>query len=136
MEVQWSARRVARQLGRSDCVVREVLGQWIRDVFYTKTRPGTPSTDQSLRRPPRREKCTYSQLLHRPPSSDKSRFNLSSDDNVFVCGDPGERINPAFALQRHTTTAGRIAVAGAIGSQYMVTPSIGQWHHDSPAVCP
>ncbi|GFX88407.1 uncharacterized protein TNCV_2278751 [Trichonephila clavipes] len=36
------------------------------------------------------------------------RFNLSSDDNrVGVWRPRGERLNPAFALQRHTTpTAG------------------------------
>ncbi|GFW80955.1 transposable element Tcb2 transposase [Trichonephila clavipes] len=40
--------------------------------------------------------------------SDESRFNLSSDDtSVRVWRPLGERLNPAFALQRHTaTTAG------------------------------
>ncbi|GFY21954.1 transposable element Tcb2 transposase [Trichonephila clavipes] len=40
--------------------------------------------------------------------SDESKFNLSSDDNRVRVGRPrGERLNPAFALQRHTTlTAG------------------------------
>ncbi|GFV56024.1 transposable element Tcb2 transposase [Trichonephila clavipes] len=34
--------------------------------------------------------------------SDESRFNLSSDDNrVSVWRPHGERLNPAFALQRH-----------------------------------
>ncbi|GFX45577.1 transposable element Tcb2 transposase [Trichonephila clavipes] len=35
--------------------------------------------------------------------SDGSRFNLSSDDNHVRVGSPrGERLNLAFALQRHT----------------------------------
>ncbi|GFY25066.1 transposable element Tcb1 transposase [Trichonephila clavipes] len=35
--------------------------------------------------------------------SDESRFKLSSDDNrVRVWRPDGERLNPAFALQRHT----------------------------------
>ncbi|GFU36509.1 transposable element Tcb1 transposase [Trichonephila clavipes] len=35
--------------------------------------------------------------------SDKSKFNISSDDNrVRVWRLLGERLNPAFALQRHT----------------------------------
>ncbi|GFY03265.1 transposable element Tcb2 transposase [Trichonephila clavipes] len=35
--------------------------------------------------------------------SDESRYNLSSDDNrVRVRRPGGERLNPAFALQRHT----------------------------------
>ncbi|GFV24583.1 transposable element Tcb2 transposase [Trichonephila clavipes] len=42
--------------------------------------------------------------------SDESRFNLSSDDNrVRVWRPRGERLNSAFALQRHTApTAGVI----------------------------
>ncbi|GFX75027.1 transposable element Tcb2 transposase [Trichonephila clavipes] len=38
----------------------------------------------------------------------ESRFNLSSDDNrVHVWRPRGERLNPAFSIQRHTTlTAG------------------------------
>ncbi|GFV41689.1 uncharacterized protein TNCV_3628401 [Trichonephila clavipes] len=59
MEAGWSAWRVARQLGRSDCVLWEGLGPMDpRDVVYTKTRLRTPSTDQSSRRPPHRKKCT------------------------------------------------------------------------------
>ncbi|GFT79064.1 transposable element Tcb2 transposase [Trichonephila clavipes] len=42
--------------------------------------------------------------------SDESRFNISSDDNrVRVRRPRGERLNPAFALQRHIApTAGTI----------------------------
>ncbi|GFW66671.1 uncharacterized protein TNCV_1371041 [Trichonephila clavipes] len=59
MEAGWSARRVAPQLDRSDCVVRRCWDQWILEMYviYTKTRLRTPSTDQSSRRPPHRKKC-------------------------------------------------------------------------------
>ncbi|GFX81419.1 uncharacterized protein TNCV_142691 [Trichonephila clavipes] len=40
MEVGWSARRVARQLGRSACVVRRCWDQWIREMPFTR-RPGS-----------------------------------------------------------------------------------------------
>ncbi|GFY14797.1 transposable element Tcb1 transposase [Trichonephila clavipes] len=47
--------------------------------------------------------------------SDKSRFNLSSDINrVRVWRPHGERINPAFALQRHTAPTAGVMVWGAI----------------------
>ncbi|GFW06697.1 putative inorganic phosphate cotransporter [Trichonephila clavipes] len=65
MEAGGSAGRVARPLGRSDCVVR----------------------------------------------SKESRFNLSSDDNrVGVWRPRGERLNPAFALQRHTAPTSGVMV--------------------------
>ncbi|GFW18391.1 uncharacterized protein TNCV_1184191 [Trichonephila clavipes] len=39
MEAGWSARRVARLLGHSDCVVRRCWDQWIREMSFTR-RPG------------------------------------------------------------------------------------------------
>ncbi|GFU57754.1 transposable element Tcb2 transposase [Trichonephila clavipes] len=47
--------------------------------------------------------------------SDESRFNLSSVDNrVRVWKPRGERLNPAFALQRRTTSTVGVMVWGAI----------------------
>ncbi|GFV09987.1 transposable element Tcb1 transposase [Trichonephila clavipes] len=47
--------------------------------------------------------------------SDKSRFNLSSDDNrVCMCRPLGERFNHVFALQRHTAPTAGVMVWGAI----------------------
>ncbi|GFX81188.1 transposable element Tcb1 transposase [Trichonephila clavipes] len=47
--------------------------------------------------------------------SDESRFNLSSDDNRFRVWRPrGERLNPLFALQRHTARRAGVMVWGAI----------------------
>ncbi|GFU87505.1 uncharacterized protein TNCV_2446391 [Trichonephila clavipes] len=57
MEIGCSARRVARQLGRFDCVVRRCWDQWIREIIYTKTKFRRPSTDQLSRKPPHRKKC-------------------------------------------------------------------------------
>ncbi|GFX57210.1 transposable element Tcb2 transposase [Trichonephila clavipes] len=46
--------------------------------------------------------------------SDESRFNLGSDDNrVRVWRPRGERLNPAFALQRHTAPTDGVMVWGA-----------------------
>ncbi|GFY29538.1 transposable element Tcb2 transposase [Trichonephila clavipes] len=36
MEAGWSTRRVTRQLGRSDCVVRRCWEQWIREMSFTR----------------------------------------------------------------------------------------------------
>ncbi|GFT10265.1 uncharacterized protein TNCV_3735341 [Trichonephila clavipes] len=49
MEVGWSARRVAHQLGRSDCVVRRFWDQWIREISFTP-RPGSRRPRQTNRR--------------------------------------------------------------------------------------
>ncbi|GFT39024.1 transposable element Tcb2 transposase [Trichonephila clavipes] len=47
--------------------------------------------------------------------SDESRFNLSSDDNRARVWRPrGERLNPAFALQRHTPPTAVVMVWGVI----------------------
>ncbi|GFU51890.1 transposable element Tcb1 transposase [Trichonephila clavipes] len=84
MEAGWSARRVARQLGRSDCVEWcHARGNWTA--------------------------AEWNHVIF----SDESGFNLSSDDNrVRVWRPRGECLNPAFALQRHTTpTAGVMAWA-------------------------
>ncbi|GFU17533.1 transposable element Tcb2 transposase [Trichonephila clavipes] len=49
MEAGWSARRVARQLDRSDCVVRRCWNQWIREISFTR-RPGSGRPRQISRR--------------------------------------------------------------------------------------
>ncbi|GFW70291.1 transposable element Tcb1 transposase [Trichonephila clavipes] len=85
MEAGWSARRVARQLGRSDCVWCHARRNWTA--------------------------AEWNQVVF----SDESRFNLSIDDNrVHVRRPRGERRNPAFALQRHTTPTAGVIVWGAI----------------------
>ncbi|GFV10734.1 transposable element Tcb2 transposase [Trichonephila clavipes] len=46
MKAGWSARRVARQLGRFDCVVRRCWNQWIREMSHTR-RPVVEKTATS-----------------------------------------------------------------------------------------
>ncbi|GFU15511.1 uncharacterized protein TNCV_4126551 [Trichonephila clavipes] len=56
----WSARRVARQWSRFDCIVRRCWDCGFRDMsFYTKTRLRTPSTDQSSRKTATHSKYTH-----------------------------------------------------------------------------
>ncbi|GFW87545.1 uncharacterized protein TNCV_4485101 [Trichonephila clavipes] len=47
-EAGWSARRLARQLGRSDCVVRRCWDQWVQEMSFT--RPGSERLRQTSHR--------------------------------------------------------------------------------------
>ncbi|GFU14942.1 transposable element Tcb2 transposase [Trichonephila clavipes] len=49
MEARWSASRVRRQLGFSDCAVRRCWAQWIRKMSFTR-RPGSGRPRQTSRR--------------------------------------------------------------------------------------
>ncbi|GFX27414.1 uncharacterized protein TNCV_35111 [Trichonephila clavipes] len=49
MEVGWSARRVAHQLGLSGCVMRRCWDQWIQEMSFTQ-RPGSGRPRQTSRR--------------------------------------------------------------------------------------
>ncbi|GFT47010.1 transposable element Tcb2 transposase [Trichonephila clavipes] len=49
VEAGWSARRVARQFGSSDCVVRRCWSQWIQEMSFTR-RPGSGRPRQTSRR--------------------------------------------------------------------------------------
>ncbi|GFU16085.1 transposable element Tcb2 transposase [Trichonephila clavipes] len=129
MEAGSSARRVARQLGRSDCVVEPSLEAPVSSRTIRRclaeghlgsqrplhVLPLTP-THRRLRLMwrPTRENWTaadWNQVVF----CDESRFNLSSDDNrVRVWRPRGERLNHAFALQRHTAITAGVMVWGAI----------------------
>ncbi|GFX95880.1 hypothetical protein TNCV_2084601 [Trichonephila clavipes] len=69
MKAGWSARRVGRQLGRSDCIVRRYWDQWIREMSFAR-RPGSGRLDRPVveKTATSLEMHAYSQLLHRPPS--------------------------------------------------------------------
>ncbi|GFX95374.1 transposable element Tcb2 transposase [Trichonephila clavipes] len=68
---------------------------------------------------------------------DEYKLNVSSDDNfVHVWRPRGERLNPAFALQEHTTPTAGVMVWGVIAYNTRSPPSIDEWHHDNPAICP
>ncbi|GFU54304.1 transposable element Tcb1 transposase [Trichonephila clavipes] len=149
MEAGWSARRVARQLGSSSCVVRRCWDQWIREMSFTRKqaqdaldRPVNEKTATYIRRCLAEghlgSRCPLRVLLLTPTHrrhrlewcyargnwtaaewnqvvfSDESRFNLSSDDNrVRVWIPRGERLNPTFALQRHTASTAGVMVRSA-----------------------
>ncbi|GFW64831.1 uncharacterized protein TNCV_3066881 [Trichonephila clavipes] len=49
MKAGWSARRVARQLGHSDCVVRRCWDQRIREMLFTR-KPCSRRPRQTSRR--------------------------------------------------------------------------------------
>ncbi|GFU43206.1 transposable element Tcb2 transposase [Trichonephila clavipes] len=49
MEAEGSARRVARQLGHSDCVMRRCWDQWIREMSFTQI-PGSRRPRQTIHR--------------------------------------------------------------------------------------
>ncbi|GFW87318.1 transposable element Tcb2 transposase [Trichonephila clavipes] len=170
MEAGWSAGRVTRQLGCSDCVVRRCWNHWIREMSFIR-RPGSgrprqtshqedrhivrnahvqptassaaiqalvapslgyPVSSRTIRRRLAEGHLGSRRLLrvlsltptHRrlrlewcsvPGNwtvqvvfNDESRFNLSSEYNCVCVWKPhGERLNPVFASQLHTTlTAG------------------------------
>ncbi|GFW61512.1 transposable element Tcb2 transposase [Trichonephila clavipes] len=48
VEAGWSAGRVARQLGRSDCVGRRCWDQWIKEMSFTRN-PGPGRPQQTSR---------------------------------------------------------------------------------------
>ncbi|GFU97796.1 transposable element Tcb2 transposase [Trichonephila clavipes] len=118
LEAGWSARRVARQLGHSYCVVRSCWSQWIREISFTR-RLGIGHPRQTSRR---EERHIIRNARVQPTASSaaiqaqrKSRFNLSSDDNrVRVWKPRGERLNPVFSLQRHTAPTAGVMVWGVI----------------------
>ncbi|GFX24224.1 transposable element Tcb2 transposase [Trichonephila clavipes] len=74
-------------------------------------------------RGPRSDYVRQNQLV----LSDESSFNLSS-----VRRPRGERLNPAFALQLHTSPTAVVMVWGTIAYNARPPPSIDPWHHDSP----
>ncbi|GFV48975.1 transposable element Tcb2 transposase [Trichonephila clavipes] len=59
MEAGWSTRRVARQLGLSDCVVMKCWNQWISERCHLlEDQAHDASTNQSSRRRPHRKEFT------------------------------------------------------------------------------
>ncbi|GFS63852.1 transposable element Tcb2 transposase [Trichonephila clavipes] len=61
MENGWSARQVARQLDRSNCVLRRCWDQWIREMSFTR-RPGSGRPRHTSRREDRhivRNACVH-----------------------------------------------------------------------------
>ncbi|GFV18859.1 transposable element Tcb1 transposase [Trichonephila clavipes] len=131
MEAVWSARRVDRQLGRSDCastassaaiqeqvapslgvpVSSRTIRRCLAEGHFGSWRPlcvlPLTLTHRRLRSEwcHAREKWTAGKWKY-VILSDESRFNLSCDDNrVCVWRPRCESLNPTFTLQRHTASS-------------------------------
>ncbi|GFX06327.1 transposable element Tcb2 transposase [Trichonephila clavipes] len=120
MEAGWSAKQVARQSGRYDCVVRRCWDHLIREMSFTR-RPGSGCPRQTSRREDHHIEWCHARGNwtaaegNQVVISDESRFNLSSDDNRVREWRPRrERLNPTFALQRHTSPTAGVMVSGAL----------------------
>ncbi|GFS72526.1 transposable element Tcb2 transposase [Trichonephila clavipes] len=89
-------------------------GTWLKDI-WDRVLPLTP-THRCLRLKWCRARGNWTaEEWNQVVFSEASRFNLSSDDNgVRVWRPRGERLNPAFALQRHTTPTAGVMVWSAI----------------------
>ncbi|GFX86326.1 transposable element Tc3 transposase [Trichonephila clavipes] len=113
----WSTRRVAGQVDRSECAVRNCWEQWTREKVPTCGKPG-------LERPgrPRGERIEgscgkqwWTPQLAKVVFSDESRLVLGTDDNrVRVWRCPSERYNFPHTVLRHTARTAGVLVWGAI----------------------
>ncbi|GFW45493.1 transposable element Tc1 transposase [Trichonephila clavipes] len=96
----WSTRRVAGQVDRSECAVRNCWEQWTREGTHA-WKTGSGATGR-----PRGEKIE---------GSDESRFVLGTDDNhVLVWRSPGERYNSPHTVLHHTARTAGVMVWGTI----------------------
>ncbi|GFX40122.1 transposable element Tcb2 transposase [Trichonephila clavipes] len=140
-----SAPQTAKQTSRnhrSDCIGSRCWDQWIREISFMR-RPDSGRPRQTSRR----KDCHIwfhargnwsAAEWYQVDFSDESRFNLSRDDNrVRVWRPRGERLNPAFALKRHTAPTAGVMVCGAIAYNTRSPPVLirgtmkAQWYvHD------
>ncbi|GFX95613.1 transposable element Tcb2 transposase [Trichonephila clavipes] len=101
MEAGWSVRQVVHQLGCSDCVVRRCWDQWIREMSFTR-RPGSGRPRQTNRREDRH-------IVR------NARVQPTASSTAIEAQRPhGERLNPGYALQRHSAPTAGVMVWGAI----------------------
>ncbi|GFV28787.1 transposable element Tcb1 transposase [Trichonephila clavipes] len=141
LEAGCSARRVARQLGRSDCVVRRPTASSAAIQAQVAPSLGVPVSSRTIRRCLAEghfgSRCPLRVLPLTPTHrrlrlewchargnwtpvewnqvvfSEESRFNLSSDNNrVLEWRHRDEHLNTAFALQRHTAPTAGVMVWG------------------------
>ncbi|GFX99802.1 transposable element Tcb1 transposase [Trichonephila clavipes] len=105
MEAGWSTRPVARQLGRSDCVVMRCWDQWMR-VMSFKRRPGSGRLRQTSRR---EDRHIVSPSLRVPVSSRNIRRRLAEEHlaGVTVWGVIAYNTRSPLVLIHGTITAQR-----------------------------
>ncbi|GFT03864.1 transposable element Tcb2 transposase [Trichonephila clavipes] len=121
MEVGWSARRVARQLGRSDCVTSRREDRHIvrnASLHPTASLAAIQAQEVPSIGAPVSGAAHEETGLQRNGTRSSLAMNLDTISAVmtivFVCGDP-------------------VVNMGCHCLQYTVTPSIDRWPHDSPA---
>ncbi|GFW21034.1 transposable element Tcb1 transposase [Trichonephila clavipes] len=118
MEDGWSARQVARQSGRSDCVgflslLEPYEGVWLKDIWDHGTHYMCCPRRLRLKWCYARGNWTVAEW-NQDAFIDESRFNLSSDDNrVRMLRTRGERLDPALDLQRHIAPTAGVMTWGA-----------------------
>ncbi|GFS76316.1 transposable element Tcb1 transposase [Trichonephila clavipes] len=137
----WSTRRVAGQVDRSECAVRNCWEQWTREGTHAwKTGSGaTRKTTRHLAEENLKSKRSFRALPLTPEHrqlrlqwcqarsmsnvpdwqkvvfSDESRFVLGTDDNrVRVWRHPGEQYNSPHIVLRHTARTAGVMVWGTI----------------------
>ncbi|GFX14571.1 transposable element Tcb1 transposase [Trichonephila clavipes] len=118
----WSTRRVAGQVDRSECAVRNCWKQWTREGTH-KWKIGSGATRKTTRR---EDRSIVRQALVDPfvtrstigadvVFSDESWFVLGTDDNrVRVWRRPGERYNSPHTVLRHTAHIAGVMIWGAV----------------------
>ncbi|GFS61517.1 transposable element Tcb2 transposase [Trichonephila clavipes] len=135
MKAGWSARRVAREVGHFDLtpLSRRLTAPSLRTIVSPRTTTRRLDEGHLVSRHPIRVlplTPTHPRLClewyherrdwtatewNQVVFSDESRFNLNSDNNhVREWRSHVERLNPAFALQRHTALTAGVKVWGDI----------------------
>ncbi|GFV62488.1 transposable element Tcb1 transposase [Trichonephila clavipes] len=113
MEARWPARQAARQLGRFDCVGTSVSERCHLHEDQAQDAIDRPVVEKTVT--PRARRNWTAAEWNQVVFSDEFRFNLNSDDNrVRVWRPRGERLNPDFALQRHTAPTAGVMTWGVI----------------------
>ncbi|GFV99983.1 transposable element Tcb2 transposase [Trichonephila clavipes] len=100
-----------------DCTLR-IAGRGRLTLFSEENKTGGAVTSKSERCHLHKDQAQDAldrPVINKTATSDESRFNLSSDDNcVRVLKPRGERLDPAFALHRHTAPTAGVMVWGVI----------------------
>ncbi|GFY03535.1 transposable element Tcb1 transposase [Trichonephila clavipes] len=100
----WSTRRVAGQVDRSECAVRNCWEQWARESILQKQILNPSALSEW--NVPDWQKVGF---------SDEFRFVLGTDDKrVRVWRRPGEQYNTPHTVLRHTARTAGVMVWGAI----------------------
>ncbi|GFX44824.1 transposable element Tcb2 transposase [Trichonephila clavipes] len=119
----WSTCRVAGQVDRSECAVRNCWEQWTREGTPTQNRVWSDQEDHEEKGSKDRAASTcrpHSDLFNDGSRhwqnvvfSDESWFVLGTDDNrARVWRRPGERYNSPHTVLRHTARTAGVMVWG------------------------